>query len=33
MKGITGKGSYKGKGADDGTVTTDVEGEYQIAGK
>ena len=33
MKGIAGKGTYKGKGADDGSVTTDVEGEYQIAGK
>lgn len=33
MKGVTGKGTYKGKGADDGTVTTDVEGEYQISGK
>ena len=33
MKGIIGKGTYKGKGAEDGTVTTDIEGEYQIAGK
>jgi hypothetical protein len=33
MKGIAGKGTYKGKGADDGSVTTDVEGEYQMAGK
>jgi hypothetical protein len=33
MKGIAGKGTYKGKGADDGSVTTDVEGEYQIAAK
>jgi len=33
MKGIIGKGTYKGKGTEDGTVTTDVEGEYQIAGK
>jgi hypothetical protein len=33
LKGITGKGTYKGKGAADGTVTTDVEGTYQISGK
>jgi hypothetical protein len=33
LKGITGKGTYKGKGASDGSVTTEVEGEYQIAGK
>jgi hypothetical protein len=33
LKGITGKGTYKGKGAADGSVTTEVEGEYQIAGK
>jgi hypothetical protein len=33
MKGITGKGTYKSKGAADGSTTTDVEGEYQIAGK
>src|SRR5579862_2462316 len=33
MKSITGKGTYKGKGTDDGTVTTDVQGEYQIGGK
>jgi hypothetical protein len=33
MKGIAGKGTYTGKGAADGSVTTEVEGEYQIAGK
>jgi hypothetical protein len=33
LKGITGKGTYKGKGAADGSVTTEVEGQYQIAGK
>jgi len=33
LKGITGKGTYKGTGASDGGVTTEVEGEYQIAGK
>ena len=33
VKGIAGKGTYKGKGAADGSVTTEVEGEYQIAGK
>jgi hypothetical protein len=33
LKGIDGKGTYKGKGSSDGSVTTDVEGEYQIAGK
>jgi len=33
MKGIAGKGTYNGKGAADGGITTDVEGEYQIAAK
>ncbi len=33
MKGITGKGTYSAKGAADGSATTEVEGEYQIAGK
>jgi hypothetical protein len=33
IKGIAGKGTYKGTGAADGTVTTDIEGEYQIAAK
>lgn len=33
LKGINGKGTFTGKGAADGTQTTDVEGEYQIAGK
>ena len=33
LKGITGKGTFKGKGAADESVTTEVEGEYQIGGK
>jgi hypothetical protein len=33
LKGIAGKGTYNGKGATDGTVATEVAGEYQIAGK
>jgi hypothetical protein len=33
LKGITGKGTYKGAGTADGNVTTNVEGEYQIGGK
>jgi hypothetical protein len=33
LKGLTGKGTYKATGAADGTVTSDIEGEYQIAGK
>ena len=33
LKGLTGKGTYKGTGAADGSVTTEVEGEYQIAAK
>lgn len=33
LKGIAGKGTYKGTGGADGSVTTDVEGEYLIAGK
>jgi len=33
LKGITGKGTYNGKGAADGSATTEVVGEYQIAGK
>ena len=33
LKGITGKGIFKGKAAADGSVITEVEGEYQIAGK
>jgi hypothetical protein len=33
LKGITGKGTYKGTGAADGSVTTEVEGEYQIKAK
>ena len=30
LKGLKGKGTYKGKGAADGSVTYDVEGEYQL---
>jgi hypothetical protein len=33
LKGITGKGTFSGKGAADGSATTEVEGEYQIGGK
>jgi hypothetical protein len=33
LKGITGKGTFKGKGAADGSATTEVEGEYLIGGK
>jgi hypothetical protein len=33
LKGIIGKGTYTGKGAADGTVTSEIEGEYQIGGK
>lgn len=33
LKGITGKGTFNGKGAADGTVTTSVEGTCQIGGK
>jgi hypothetical protein len=33
LKGITGKGTYKGTGAGDGSVTTNVEGEYQLPAK
>lgn len=33
LKGITGKGTYKGKGSGGGSVTTEVEGDYQIAAK
>jgi hypothetical protein len=29
LKGLTGKGTYKGKSAPDGTGTADVEGEYK----
>ena len=31
LKGIKGKGTYKGKGAPDGSATYEVEGEYQLA--
>ncbi len=30
VKGITGKGTYQGKAAADGTVNYDVTGEYQL---
>ena len=30
LKGVKGKGSYKGKGAPDGSATYEVEGEYQL---
>lgn len=30
LKGIKGKGTYKGKGTPDGSVTYDVEGEYGL---
>jgi hypothetical protein len=30
LKGVKGKGSFKGKGATDGSVTYDVEGEYEL---
>jgi hypothetical protein len=30
MKGVKGKGSYKGKGAPDGSATCEVEGEYEL---
>jgi hypothetical protein len=30
LKGIKGKGTYEGKGAPDGSVTYDVQGEYEL---
>jgi hypothetical protein len=30
LKGIKGKGTYKGKGAPDGSATYEVEGEYEM---
>ena len=30
LKGVKGKGTYKGKGATDGSITYEVEGEYTI---
>jgi hypothetical protein len=33
LKGITGKGTYKGKADADGTMTYEVEGEYSMAKK
>lgn len=31
LKGITGKGTYKGKGNADGSTTWEVEGDYSLA--
>lgn len=33
LKGLTGKGTYKGTAAADGTVTYEVEGEYELPKK
>ena len=33
LKGITGKGTYKGTGGPDDSVISDIEGEYQLAGR
>ena len=30
LNGLKGNGTYKGKGAEDGSVTPDVEGEYTL---
>jgi hypothetical protein len=30
LKGVKGKGTYKGKGAPDGSATYEVEGEYEV---
>jgi hypothetical protein len=30
LKGVKGKGTYKGKGAPDGSATYEVEGEYEL---
>ncbi len=30
LRGVKGKGTYKGKGEPDGPATYEVEGEYQI---
>jgi hypothetical protein len=30
LKGLKGKGTFKGKGAPDGTATYEVEGEYEL---
>ncbi len=30
LKGVKGKGTYKGKGAADGSATYEVEGEYEL---
>jgi ABC-type Na+ efflux pump permease subunit len=30
LKGLKGKGTYKGKGAPDGTSTYEIEGEYEL---
>ena len=33
LKGLKGKGTYKGKGNPDGSLTYDVEGEYEVPKK
>ena len=33
LKGVKGKGTFKGKGAPDGSVTYEVKGEYTLASK
>jgi len=33
LKGITGKGTYKGTSNADGSATTEVEGEYELPKK
>jgi hypothetical protein len=33
MKGITGKGTFAGKGSPDGSMTYDIEGYYKLAAK
>lgn len=33
LKGVKGEGTYKGKGATDGSVTYEIEGEYSIPAK
>jgi hypothetical protein len=33
MKGITGKGTYKGRADASGSMVSEIEGEYQLPGK
>ncbi len=33
LKGVKGKGTYKGKAGADGTMTYEVEGEYELPKK